>query len=235
MPAALATTDSMDSFRFLRGMIAVECGSHLFDQRAELGERRFLRKSSGRGANTRRDPFGEGNLLGHVVPRARVDLPQLRKAIRRKAARRSDKGRPQPPMDERDLALDKPTHQDIVAVADRTGQRKDLLAFRMRPPAAPNRTSSDGLSKRRGGPVRGFKDDTVVTNERERLASSHCHAVVGRPDEVTLSRARIPSRWGNRHGAHAADVRRVGLPSTERMKPVAVSGCGIIRDIRRCG
>jgi hypothetical protein len=55
--------------------------------------------------------------------------------------------RPQPPADKRDLTLDQPTHEDIVAPADRSRHRKDLMTFRMRPPATSKRLSSYDLSK----------------------------------------------------------------------------------------
>jgi hypothetical protein len=73
-------------------------------------------------------------------------------------------------MDERDFALDKATHQDIVAVADRPRHREDLMTLRMRPPATPNWPSSDDRSKRRDGSLRGLEDDTVLTDEGECLA-----------------------------------------------------------------
>jgi hypothetical protein len=72
-------------------------------------------------------------------------------------------------MDKRNLPLDKATHEDIVAVADRSRHREDLVTFRMRPPATPNWLSSDDISKGRGRPVRSLEHDTVLTNERERL------------------------------------------------------------------
>jgi hypothetical protein len=73
-------------------------------------------------------------------------------------------------MDKRDLALYQSTHEDIVAVTDRSRHGEDLVTLRMRPPATPNRLSSDDLGKRRGRPLRGLEYDTVLTNERERLA-----------------------------------------------------------------
>ena len=127
--------------------------------------------------------------MGHVVTRTRVHLPHLRKAIQWQAVRGPDKSRPQPPMDKCDLALDKATHKDIVAVADRSRYREDLVAFRMRPPATPNSLSSNDLSKRRDWPVRGFEDDTVLTNESESLECSHRHVVFRRPNN-SYSRAR---------------------------------------------
>ena len=72
-------------------------------------------------------------------------------------------------MDKRDLPIE-PTHEDIVAVADRSGHREDLMTLRMRPPATSNRPSRYDLSKRRDGPSRGLKHDTVLANEDESLA-----------------------------------------------------------------
>jgi hypothetical protein len=50
-------------------------------------------------------------------------------------------------MDERDSALDQPTHEDIVAVADRSRHGEDLMALWMRPPVTSHRLSSDDLSQ----------------------------------------------------------------------------------------
>lgn len=80
-------------------------------------------------------------------------------------------------MDKHDLALDEATHEDIVAVADRSRHRKDLVTLRMRPPATSNWLSSYDLSKRRAWPLRGLEYDTVLANESESLACSHRHRV----------------------------------------------------------
>jgi hypothetical protein len=50
-------------------------------------------------------------------------------------------------MDERDLALDQPTHEDIVAVAHCSRHREDFMTLRMRPPVTSNRLSGYDLSK----------------------------------------------------------------------------------------
>jgi hypothetical protein len=50
-------------------------------------------------------------------------------------------------MDEGDLALDQPTHEDIVAVADCSRHREDLMTLRMRPPVTSNRLSGYDLSQ----------------------------------------------------------------------------------------
>lgn len=145
------------------------CSALLFDPGDELRERRFLGEASGSGADARRNPIGEGEFFGHVASRTRVDLAQPRKAIRWKSARRANKGRPQPPMDKSDLALDQATHEDIVAVADRSREREDLVTFRMRPPAAPNRLASDDPGKRQDRPLRRLEYDAALTNECESL------------------------------------------------------------------
>ena len=96
----------------------------LSDAGGELCERRFLREASGNCVDARRNPIGEWDFFDHVTSRTRVDLAQLRKVIRWKPARRPDKSRPQPPMDKSDHALDQATHEDIVAVADRSRHRE---------------------------------------------------------------------------------------------------------------
>jgi hypothetical protein len=73
-------------------------------------------------------------------------------------------------MDKRDLAQDEAAHEDVVAVADSSRYREDLVTPRMRPPAAPNWLSGDDLSKRWDRPVRGLEHDTVLPNERESLS-----------------------------------------------------------------
>ena len=73
-------------------------------------------------------------------------------------------------MDKGDLAPDESTHKDIVALADSSRYREDLMTFRMRPPATPNWLSSYDLSKRRDRPSRSLEYDTVLTNESESLA-----------------------------------------------------------------
>jgi hypothetical protein len=80
---------------------------------------------------------------------------------------RSDKSGPQSPMDKRDLALDKPTREDIVAVTDRSRHGEDLVTFRMRPPATSNGLSRCDFSKRRDRPAHGLKHDTVLADESE--------------------------------------------------------------------
>jgi hypothetical protein len=118
----------------------------LFDP-GERCERRFLRKSSSSCADLRRDPIGERHFFGHVASRTRVDFTHAREVNRWNPTRCSDKSGPQPPMDKRDLPVDQSTHEDVVAVADRSRHREDLMTLRMRPPASSKRLSSYDLSK----------------------------------------------------------------------------------------
>lgn len=99
-----------------------------------------------------------------------MDLAHLRKAIRWKPTRRSDESGPQPPVDKRDLAVDQATHENFVAVTDRSRHREDLVTFRMRPPATANRLSRNGLGERRHRPLSRLEYHPVLANESESLA-----------------------------------------------------------------
>jgi hypothetical protein len=80
-------------------------------------------------------------------------------------------------MDKRDLPLDQPTHEDIVAVADRSRHREDLMTLRMRPPVTSNRLSREDLSKCRDGPSRGLKHDAVFANEGKSQTCCHSNQI----------------------------------------------------------
>jgi len=73
-------------------------------------------------------------------------------------------------MNESDFAPDQATHEDIVTVPNSSCHREDLVAFRMRPPAAPNGLSNNHLGERRDWPVRRLEYDAVLANESESLA-----------------------------------------------------------------
>jgi hypothetical protein len=77
-------------------------------------------------------------------------------------------------MDERDLALDKPTHENVVAIADRTRQCEDLVTLWMRPPVTLNGLSNDRLRQRWDRAFRRLQYYAVFLNKREGLACSHC-------------------------------------------------------------
>ena len=78
-------------------------------------------------------------------------------------------------MDKRDFALDEATHEDIIAVADRSRHGKYLATLWMRPPAASNGLSGYRLSKRRDWPLRGLQDNAALANEGEGLVCGHRH------------------------------------------------------------
>jgi hypothetical protein len=73
-------------------------------------------------------------------------------------------------VDKRDLAFDQATHENFVAVTDRSRHREDLVTLRMRPPATANGLSRNDLGKRRYGPSSGLEYYPVLTNESEGLA-----------------------------------------------------------------
>jgi hypothetical protein len=168
----------------------------ILDPGGELCECRFFREASGRCADARRNPIGEGDLLGHMTSRTRVGFAHLRKMIRSKPSSRADKSRPHPPMDKSDFALDEATHEDFVAVTDCSRHRENLVTLRMRPPATPYWLSSYRCSERWNRPLRGLEYDTVFANESESPGVESSPRSVG---PTTAHRLPGPARgWQSR-------------------------------------
>src|SRR6476660_1146430 len=67
---------------------------------------------------------------------------------------RTDQRRPQAAVDESDLVSNQAANKDLVACADRTRDPEDVLAPRMRPPAAMKAFARDYLGQRRNGSAR---------------------------------------------------------------------------------
>jgi hypothetical protein len=72
-------------------------------------------------------------------------------------------------MNKRDLPVYKSTDKNIVAVADCSCHREDLMASRMRPPITSNWRSGYELSNGGGGSSGGLEHDAVLSNEGESL------------------------------------------------------------------
>ncbi len=107
-----------------------------------------------------------------VATRWRVLLSNLSKLFGRKAFGEPNKGRPQPPMNQRDFPAHEPAHEHLVGVGHRPKDRVDVMALWMRPPAALDVFADDRFSKARRRPFGGSEDDAVLSDERQRLLSS---------------------------------------------------------------
>lgn len=139
--------------------------SLLFDPSRQFLESRLLREASGGGVDARRNPIGKAYFPDLVTSRARVNLADLRKAVRWEPASSAYKSWPQASMHKGDLALDEATHENIVTVADGSRYRKNLVTLWMRPPTTLDRRSRDDLGKRRNWPSPCLEDDPVLTNK----------------------------------------------------------------------
>jgi hypothetical protein len=92
------------------------------------------------------NPLREWNLPAHVVPGRRVLFSNLRNPSRRESVGYSDQRWPKTAMDESKLSVDKTTYQDIFRIRHCLKYRKDMMTFRVSPPA-----SFDGLVDNRLG------------------------------------------------------------------------------------
>ena len=88
-------------------------------------------------------------------------------------------------MNQRDLAIDEPTRQDLIGSGDGSEDGVDPMTLRMGPPAAFDGFADDGLGEARGGSLRRNEDDTLFPDEGQRLLGG---GVLG----------------GLRHGRHGA-------------------------------
>jgi len=107
-----------------------------------------------------------------VATRWCVLLSNLSKLLGRKAFGEPNKGRPKPPMNQRDFSADEPAHEHLVRVGHRPKDRVDVMALWMRPPAALDVFADDRFRKARRRPFGGSEDDAVLSDEGQRLLGS---------------------------------------------------------------
>jgi len=103
----------------------------------------------------------------------RVHLVQRGKVLPREGAGQAHYGRPEPAMYVGDLPAYEATDQDLLGVANRTGEPKDLVTLGVAPPAAADRASDHGLGQVGDGSARAFEDDPVAPDESEGSFRGH--------------------------------------------------------------
>jgi hypothetical protein len=101
-----------------------------------------------------------------------VLLSNLSKLLGRKAFGEPNKGRPKPPMNQRDLPVDEPAHEHLVGVGYRPKDRVDVMALWMCPPAALDVFADDSFRKAGRRPFGRSEHDAVLSDESQRLLSS---------------------------------------------------------------
>lgn len=107
-----------------------------------------------------------------VASRWCVLLSNLSKLVGGEAASETDKQRPKPPMNQRDLAIDKPAHENLVRIGDRSEDRVDVMTSRVRPPAPLDVFADNRFRKARRSPFGRSEDDAVLSDESQRLLDS---------------------------------------------------------------
>ena len=101
--------------------------------------------------NVRRHPLRERNLATYVATRWRVLLSNLSKLLGREALGEPNQRRPEPAMNQGDLAIDEPADKDLLGFGDGCKDCVDVMTLRVRPPAAVDGFADDGLGEARSG------------------------------------------------------------------------------------
>jgi len=100
-----------------------------------------------------------------VTARRRVLLHNLCELLGREVLRKPDKRRPQSPMNQRDLAVDEPAHENLVGVDDSPKDRVYMVALWVRPPTPFDVLADDSLRKSRHSPFGRNEDDAMLSDE----------------------------------------------------------------------
>jgi hypothetical protein len=95
----------------------------------------------------RRYPLWEWHFATCVATRWCVLLSDFGQLLRRETAREPNQRRPEPTMNQGDLAIDEPTHKDLLRLGDRSKDCVDVMALRMCPPTALDWFAGDGLGE----------------------------------------------------------------------------------------
>lgn len=145
---------------------------------SERAKRLLEGEISSLGRDRGRDPFRERHLLRDVSARWGVHLADLGELPLREVLRGANKRGPETPVDERDLALDQATHEDVFSLPHGLRKRVDLAATGMRPPAPVDGAAGNRTRERWDGTGCRLENDTMLANEGGRLA--RCHSVLFR-------------------------------------------------------
>ena len=167
----------------------------------------MLVDSLGLRRNFGRDPLRERHDATGVATRWCVLLSNLSKLLGRETFGESNKGGPKSSMNQRDLSVDEPTHENLVRVSHRSKDSVDVMTLWMRPPAALDVFADDSFRKARCGSFGGSEYDAVLSDESQCLLSSdaRCHDA----QRTELTGAERTARERRRRGVRVErEVRR---------------------------
>jgi hypothetical protein len=117
---------------------------------------------------------------------------------------------PQATVDERHLAQDEPTDEDVARATDCPSEREELMTSGLTPPASSWLAPKSGAHQARNGAASGLEHDAMVSDEAKRLCRSHGYSA---------RLYRITSVWGIRLTArpsaapHAIEPPKCAVPA----------------------
>jgi hypothetical protein len=123
------------------------------------------------------NPIGEWDFFGDVFAGRGVYLVNLRKVSDWEAIRDSHQRGPQSLMNVGYFPADEPAHENIGAIPDRAGHRKDLSTLRVCPPATVNRSADDSFGERGHRACASFQNDSLCPHEGQGFSGCHGQAL----------------------------------------------------------
>ena len=106
-----------------------------------------------------------------VAARWCVLLKDLSELFGCEALREPNERRPKPSVNQRDLAIDEPTYENLVGVDDSPKDRIDVVTLWMCPPAPLDGFANDSFCKARHSSFGRNEDDAMLPDESQRLLS----------------------------------------------------------------
>lgn len=107
----------------------------------------------------------------YVATGWRVLVPDLSQLLRGETAGDPNQRRPEPTVNQGDLAIDEPTNKDLIGFGNGSNDCVDLTTLRVCPPATFDWFADDGFREARSGPLGGNEDDAIFSDECQRLLS----------------------------------------------------------------
>lgn len=118
-------------------------------------------------------PVAERYREGAVSAGGHVLFPQGSDATLAQLIGEPSQSWPQPPVDQRYLAIDEAASEHVRGGADRAQDGEDVVALRVPPPAPANWLARDGRSERGHRSSPRLKNHAISLNELQRLVGSH--------------------------------------------------------------
>ena len=90
-------------------------------------------------------------LVTYMTTGCGVLLSHFGQLLRRETSGEPNQRWPEPPMNQRDFAIDEPANEHLLGIGDSLEDCEDVMALRVRPPTALDWLPDDGLCEARDG------------------------------------------------------------------------------------